>query len=140
MQIKATREGKAAKISLRQITVAGMLAAISIVLSTTILGYIPLGIANATTMHIPAIIGGVLEGPIVGAFIGLIFGLTSFIRQNTPLFADPVIAIFPRIFIGVVAYYSYKLTKNVGIAAAAGTLTNTIGVFGLSSASKISAA
>ncbi|HAA64275.1 MAG TPA: ECF transporter S component, partial [Thermoanaerobacter sp.] len=109
MQIKATREGKAAKISLRQITVAGMLAAISIVLSTTILGYIPLGIANATTMHIPAIIGGVLEGPIVGAFIGLIFGLTSFIRQNTPLFADPVIAIFPRIFIGVVAYYSYKL-------------------------------
>ncbi|HAA64276.1 MAG TPA: ECF transporter S component, partial [Thermoanaerobacter sp.] len=29
------------------------------------------------------------------------------------------------------AYYSYKLTKNVGIAAAAGTLTNTIGVLGL---------
>jgi len=131
VQIKATREGKAVKISLRQITVAGMLAAISIVLSTTILGYIPLGIANATTMHIPAIIGGVLEGPIVGAFIGLIFGLTSFIRQNTPLFADPVIAILPRILIGVVAYYSYKLTKNVGIAAAAGTLTNTIGVLGL---------
>ena len=131
MQIKATREGKAAKISLRQITVAGMLAAISIVLSTTILGYIPLGIANATTMHIPAIIGGVLEGPIVGAFIGLIFGLTSFIRQNTPLFADPVIAILPRVFIGVVAHYFYKLTKNIGIAAAAGTLTNTIGVLGL---------
>ena len=131
MQIKATREGKAAKISLRQITVAGMLAAISIVLSTTVLGYIPLGIANATTMHIPAIIGGVLEGPIVGAFIGLIFGLTSFIRQNTPLFADPVIAILPRVFIGVVAHCFYKLTKNIGIAAAAGTLTNTIGVLGL---------
>ncbi|AIS53257.1 membrane protein-like protein [Thermoanaerobacter kivui] len=131
MQIKAAREGKVSKISLRQITVAGMLAAISIVLSTTILGYIPLGIANATTMHIPAIIGGVLEGPIVGAFIGLIFGLTSFIRQNTPLFADPVIAILPRIFIGVVAYYAYNLTKSAGVAAAAGTLTNTIGVLGL---------
>ncbi|MGH2331751.1 ECF transporter S component [Thermoanaerobacter mathranii] len=131
MQIKVTRERKVAKISLRQITVAGMLAAISIVLSTSVLGYIPLGIANATTMHIPAIIGGVLEGPIVGAFIGLIFGLTSFIRQNTPLFADPVIAILPRVFIGVVAHYFYKLTKNVGIAAAGGTLTNTIGVLGL---------
>jgi len=134
LQIKAVREkekGKLTKISLRQITVAGMLAAISIVLSTTVLGYIPLGIANATTMHIPAIIGGVLEGPIVGAFIGLIFGLTSFIRQNIPLFADPIIAILPRIFIGVVAYYTYKLTKNVGIAAALGTLTNTIGVLGL---------
>jgi len=131
VQIKVTRERKVAKISLRQITVAGMLAAISIVLSTSVLGYIPLGIANATTMHIPAIIGGVLEGPIVGAFIGLIFGLTSFIRQNTPLFADPVIAILPRVFIGVVAHYFYKLTKNVGIAAAGGTLTNTIGVLGL---------
>ncbi|WP_028992078.1 ECF transporter S component [Thermoanaerobacter thermocopriae] len=131
MQIKVTRERKVAKISLRQITVAGMLAAISMVLSTSVLGYIPLGIANATTMHIPAIIGGVLEGPIVGAFIGLIFGLTSFIRQNTPLFADPVIAILPRVFIGVVAHYFYKLTKNIGIAAAAGTLTNTIGVLGL---------
>ncbi|MFV9568582.1 ECF transporter S component [Thermoanaerobacter mathranii] len=131
MQIKVSRERKVAKISLRQITVAGMLAAISIVLSTSVLGYIPLGIANATTMHIPAIIGGVLEGPIVGAFIGLIFGLTSFIRQNTPLFADPVIAILPRVFIGVVAHYFYKLTKNVGIAAAGGTLTNTIGVLGL---------
>ncbi|HHW58593.1 MAG TPA: ECF transporter S component [Clostridia bacterium] len=134
MQIKALRdkkEGSLTKISLRQITVAGMLSAISIVLSTTILGYIPLGIANATTMHIPAIIGGVLEGPIVGAFIGLIFGLTSFIRQNTPLFANPIIAILPRIFIGVVAYYAYKWTKNAGIAAAAGTLTNTIGVLSL---------
>ncbi|MDI3312265.1 MAG: ECF transporter S component, partial [Thermoanaerobacterium sp.] len=74
------------KLSVRQITVAGMLSAISIVMATTPLGYIPLGIANATTMHIPTIIGSILEGPYVGTFIGLIFGVSSFIRQNTPLF------------------------------------------------------
>ncbi|AEF16324.1 membrane protein-like protein protein [Thermoanaerobacterium xylanolyticum LX-11] len=119
------------KLSVRQITVAGMLSAISIVMATTPLGYIPLGIANATTMHIPTIIGSILEGPYVGTFIGLIFGVSSFIRQNTPLFADPVVAILPRLLIGIVAYYTYKLTKSSGVAAIAGTLTNTVGVLGL---------
>nr|WP_237268877.1 ECF transporter S component [Thermoanaerobacterium thermosaccharolyticum] len=109
-----------------------MLSAISIVMTTTPLGYIPLGIANATTMHIPTIIGSILEGPYVGTFIGLIFGISSFIRQNTPLFADPIIAILPRLLIGIVAYYVYKISKSAGIAAIAGTLTNTVGVLGLS--------
>ncbi|AST57811.1 membrane protein [Thermoanaerobacterium thermosaccharolyticum] len=120
------------KLTVRQITVAGMLSAISIVMTTTPLGYIPLGIANATTMHIPTIIGSILEGPYVGTFIGLIFGISSFIRQNTPLFADPIIAILPRLLIGIVAYYVYKISKSAGIAAIAGTLTNTVGVLGLS--------
>ncbi|WP_434578414.1 ECF transporter S component [Thermoanaerobacterium thermosaccharolyticum] len=119
------------KITVKQITVAGMLSAISIVMATTPLGYIPLGIANATTMHIPTIIGSILEGPYVGTFIGLIFGVSSFIRQNTPLFADPIIAILPRLLIGIVAYYVYKFTKSVGAASVAGTLTNTVGVLGL---------
>ncbi|HHV73797.1 ECF transporter S component [Thermoanaerobacterium sp. PSU-2] len=121
----------ASKLSVRQITIAGMLSAISIVMATTPLGYIPLGIANATTMHIPTIIGSILEGPYVGTFIGLIFGVSSFIRQNTPLFADPLVAILPRLLIGIVTYYTYKLTKSSGIAAVAGTLTNTVGVLGL---------
>ncbi|AFK85962.1 MULTISPECIES: ECF transporter S component [Thermoanaerobacterium] len=119
------------KLSVRQITIAGMLSAISIVMATTPLGYIPLGIANATTMHIPTIIGSILEGPYVGTFIGLIFGVSSFIRQNTPIFADPLVAILPRLLIGIVAYYTYKLTKSSSVAAVAGTLTNTVGVLGL---------
>ena len=28
-------------------------------------------------MHIPVIIGAILEGPIVGMFIGLVFGLSK---------------------------------------------------------------
>lgn len=119
------------KLSVKQITVAGMLSAISIIMATTPLGYIPLGIANATTMHIPTIIGSILEGPYIGTFIGLIFGVSSFLRQNTPLFADPIIAILPRLLIGIVTYYVYRFTKSVGAAAVAGTLTNTVGVLGL---------
>lgn len=119
------------KFTIRQITVAGMLSGISILMATTILGYIPLGIANATTMHIPTIIGSILEGPYVGTFIGLIFGVSSFLRQNTPLFADPIIAIVPRLLIGIVTYNVYKFTKSPAWAAFAGTLTNTIGVLGL---------
>ncbi|GAB4114521.1 MAG: ECF transporter S component [Candidatus Caldatribacteriota bacterium] len=122
------------KLSIRQITIAGMLGAIAIILGTTRLGFIPVPTpaGHATIMHIPAILGGILEGPVVGAIVGLIFGLYSFLNATNPIFADPLIAILPRIFIGVMAYYSYRLfRKNVLLAAVMGTLTNTIGVLGL---------
>jgi len=122
------------KITTRQLAISGMLGAIAIILGVTRLGFIPVPTpaGNATIMHIPAILGGILEGPIVGALVGIIFGVYSFLNATNPMFADPLIAIFPRIFIGVVAYYSYKyLWKNSAIAAALGTLTNTIGVLGL---------
>ena len=122
------------KLTTRQLAISGMLGAIAIILGVTRLGFIPVPTpaGHATIMHIPAILGGILEGPIVGALVGLIFGVYSFLNATNPIFADPLIAILPRIFIGIVAYYSYKyLWKNSAIAAALGTLTNTIGVLGL---------
>ncbi|SJZ34369.1 ECF transporter S component [Selenihalanaerobacter shriftii] len=125
------------KVETRTITIVGTLSAISIVLGQTPLGLVPtpLGVA-ATTMHIPVIIGAIVEGPLVGSLVGLIFGLSSFLRQASPFVADPLVAIIPRVLIGILAGYSYKLfsTKEsiaIGIAAAIGTLTNTIGVLGL---------
>lgn len=122
------------KLTTRQLAISGMLGAIAIILGATRLGFIPVPTpaGNATIMHIPAILGGILEGPVVGGLVGLIFGIYSFINATNPMFADPLVAIFPRIFIGVVAYYSYKhLWKNSALAAALGTITNTIGVLGL---------
>jgi uncharacterized membrane protein len=122
------------KLTTRQLAISGMLGAIAIILGATRLGFIPVPTpaGAATIMHIPAILGGILEGPIVGALVGLIFGVYSFLNATNPMFADPLIAILPRIFIGVAAYYSYKyLWKNSAIAAALGTITNTIGVLGL---------
>ena len=121
----------------RQLTITGILGAVAIVLSVTPLGYIPVPTpaGSATIMHIPVIIGAIVEGPIVGGFIGLIFGITSFLRGGAPFFADPLIAVGPRILIGILAAYSYKLGKGrisgAALAAVVGTLTNTIGVLTL---------
>jgi uncharacterized membrane protein len=125
--------------SVRKIVISGMLAAISILLGWTRLGFIPVPTAagNATIMHVPAIIGGIMEGWLVGGIVGTIFGLFSFLQATTPLFKDPLVAIFPRIFIGITAYFSYAGLKKVNeylaliVAAVVGTLTNTVLVLGM---------
>ncbi|MFO7742668.1 MAG: ECF transporter S component [Anaerolineae bacterium] len=126
-------------LSVRKIVIAGVLAAISILLGSTRLGFIPVPTAagNATIMHVPAIIGGIMEGWIVGGIISTIFGLFSFINATVPMFKDPLVAIFPRIFIGITAYFSYAALKRTNeyvaliVAAVIGTLTNTILVLGM---------
>ena len=64
------------KISTRKITVAAILGALVIVMGITNLGMIPIPTmaGRATIMHIPVILGSLLEGPLVGALTGLIFG------------------------------------------------------------------
>lgn len=129
------------KLGTRQLTMIGMLSAISIVLGATGYGFIPLPMAKATILHIPVIIGAILEGPIVGAMIGLLFGVFSLIQNYVApssalffAFQNPLVSVLPRILIGIVAYYTYKYMFSkkeiikVGAAALIGTLTNTVGV------------
>ncbi len=121
-------------LTLRQMTVAGLLGAVAIMLSMTPLGYIPipwLANVNATTMHIPVIVATIVSGPVVGSIVGVIFGVSSFLRANNPFFANPVIAILPRLLIGITTYYTFKWTKSPVMSAVVGTLTNTIGVLSL---------
>jgi len=125
--------------SVRKIVISGVLAAIAILLGVTRLGFIPVPnlSGNATIMHVPAIIGGVMEGWLVGGIVGTIFGLFSFLQATTPLFKDPLVAIFPRIFIGITAYFTYAGLKRANeylaltVAAVVGTLTNTVLVLGM---------
>ncbi|SDK87965.1 ECF transporter S component [Natronincola ferrireducens] len=122
------------KISTKKMAVAGMLGGFSVTLSMTPIGYIPIPFfvgVNATTMHIPVIIGAILGGPMIGTFVGMIFGVSSFLRATNPFFADPLVAILPRLLIGIITYYTYKLTNNPIIAAILGTITNTLGVLSL---------
>lgn len=134
---------------IRKIAIAGILSALSIVLNATPLGFIRIpGLsAEITLMHVPVIIGAILEGPIVGGFIGAVFGLFSLYTATTsptPIaFAvlNPLVSVLPRILIGLVAHYSYKaLNKafrekqkalSIGISAALATITNTIGFLGM---------
>ena len=123
-----------------------VLSAISIMMSMIpFIGYIPIGPTKATIMHIPVIIGAIIEGPVVGATIGLIFGLTSLWNAMTQptitsiFFLNPLVSILPRVLIGVVAYYVYqgiyKISKKVYaagfMAGLIGSLANTVGVLGM---------
>lgn len=136
-----TTKRKSAFINTRQLAIVGLLSGVSILLAITPLGFIPVPPISATIMHVPVIIGAILEGPMVGMLIGGIFGFTSFVRSfTTPtptsfIFWNPIISIGVRILIGLVAAYVYKLLRHskvsVVVSAVAGSLTNTIGVLGL---------
>ena len=107
------------KADVRKMTVIGVLSAISIMLSMTPLGFIPIGPTNATIMHIPVIIGAIIEGPLVGITVGFIFGVTSLLNAITIptitsfAFINPLVSILPRMLIGVIAYYVYKVLLNL---------------------------
>ncbi|WP_026477001.1 ECF transporter S component [Alkaliphilus transvaalensis] len=117
------------KLTPKKMAIAGMLGALSVVLSLTpFLGYIPILGVNATTMHIPIIIAAIIVGPKAAIFVGFIFGVSSFLRANPAFFSDPLVSILPRLVIGITAYYGYKISKSSIVAAMVGTATNTIGV------------
>ena len=132
-------------------------AALIVVLAfTPFIGYIPLGFTRATIIHIPVIMGSLMLGPKRGAALGGVFGLTSFINNTinptltsfvfTPFYSlgeysggigSLIICFVPRILIGVVPFYVYRLVKklsknngvsSVGLIAAglSGALTNTL--------------
>lgn len=106
--------------------------AIELVLMFTPLGYVPIGILRATTMHIPVIICGIILGKKEGALLGFVFGLTSlFINtfQPTPIsfvmspfisiggnsgnFYSLIVVFVPRILLGYSAGLLYSLFKNI---------------------------
>lgn len=128
----------------RKIVIAGILGAISIFLGITRWGFIPwVAGVSLTIMHVPVIIGAILEGPVVGLFIGLIFGIFSMIQAavapNGPTdvwFTNPLLSVLPRLLIGPAAWLVWSALKRwplVGMIASgiAGSLTNTLLVLGM---------
>jgi uncharacterized membrane protein len=128
----------------RKIVITGVLSAISIFLGITRLGFIPwFSGASLTIMQVPVIIGAVLEGPVVGLGIGFVFGIFSLIQAvvaptgpTDVLFTNPLLSIFPRLFIGPVAWFIYRALKRWEIpaliaAGIGGSLTNTFLVLGM---------
>lgn len=154
--MKETRKNRGP--DLRRLTLAALFAAIIVVMANVpFLGYIPLGFMNATTIHIPVIIGACLLGPKAGALLGGVFGMTSLVNNTlrplvtsfvfTPFYSlDPrfsgglrslIICFVPRILIGIVAALLFRWLKGrvgtifaCGIAGFLGSLTNTIFVMG----------
>ncbi len=123
----------------RKIVITGVLGAIAVLLGLTRLGFIPWPTgASLTIMHVPVIIGAVLEGPWVGLGIGLIFGIFSMIQAAVAptgpadvWFTNPLLSILPRLFIGPLSWLVWQALKRwpaAGLIAAgiAGSLTNTV--------------
>jgi uncharacterized membrane protein len=123
------------RLRTRSIARSGVLSAITILLGWTHVGFIPVPTpaGAATVLHVPAILAGVLEGPVAGFLVGLMFGLFSFLQASIPMFKDPIVAILPRLIIGVTAAYAYRI---LGKAARAWVLASglvgagIVGVFG----------
>jgi len=128
----------------RKIVITAVMAAVSIVLGATRLGFIPwFSGASLTIMHVPVIIGAILEGPVVGMIIGMIFGVFSLIQAAISptgpvdvFFVNPLISVLPRIFIGLTTWLVFRafrgkhLAVSTVLAAITGSLTNTILVLG----------
>ena len=134
------------RVTTRDLAVAGVFGALAIVLSFTPLGLIPVPniSGSATSLHLPAIIAGIVGGPIVGGLVGLVLAISSWINYSGTFIALAgnnvlvalLAAFLPRILIGVLAYYVYRILRRLPVLAAAlaglaGTLTNSIGVLGL---------
>jgi uncharacterized membrane protein len=134
------------KLSTHDLAVAGVFGALAIVLAFTPLGLIPVPNPTeaATSLHLPAIIAGILAGPLVGAMVGLVlaistwalYGATFLTFSDGNLLLALTAAFLPRILIGVLAYFAYRLLRRwpplaAAVAGLVGTLTNTVGVLGL---------
>ena len=73
---------KKQKVDTKYMATLAMFCGLMIVMGMTGIGFIPLPVIKATTMHIPVILGAVLLGWKAGAVLGAVFGLCS-IWANT---------------------------------------------------------
>lgn len=131
------------KLQSKDLTLASVFSAITIVLGITPLGLIPLGFMNITTLHIPTICAGIVGGPVIGGFVGLIFGGFSLLRNitaPTPLsfiFYNPLVSVFPRVLLGIFSAYLYrglpikKEPIKIGVTTALSTLSHSFTVLSL---------
>ncbi len=67
----------------RYMATLAMLCGVLLVMGMTGIGFIPLPVIKATTMHIPVILGAILLGPKAGGVLGAVFGLCSIWANTT---------------------------------------------------------
>ena len=118
-----------------ELVLTALFTAIIVIMAFTPLGYIPLVVINATIIHIPVILGALFLGPKKGAFLGFVFGLTSFINNTVKaatasafvfspvlayrvagvsgIFKSLYICFVPRILVGIAPYFVWLLIRRI---------------------------
>ena len=118
----------------RRITLLGLLSAILMVLSMTPLGYLNIGPLAISFNMIPVAVGAAALGPMGGAVLGAVFGMTSFLQclgiggssaMGVILFhINPFLAFVqrfvPRLVTGFLVGYVYRGVRKFFKAGIAG--------------------
>ena len=102
--------------ALRRVVVAAALGALTMFLGVTRLGILPwFSGASLTILHVPVLVGAIVEGPVAGAAIGAVFGAYSIVQAYISpsgvvdlAFQNPLVALPPRIIFPVVAWLIYR--------------------------------
>ena len=145
------------KADTRKMAMLAMLCGVLIVMGMTGIGFIPLPVIKATTMHIPVILGAIVLGPGAGAVLGGVFGLCSiWANTTTPgllsfafspfmtteglpgVVKSLWIALGCRILLGLIAGWLWKLLKKCRLndlialpaVSAVATICHTVLVMG----------
>lgn len=136
---------KTSREKLLVLTQLGILTAVIIVMALTPLGYLRIGTLAISLLMLPVGIGSIVCGPIGGAILGAVFGITSFVQcfgtdpfgtalmQINPV-ATFIMCIIARILAGYLAGLIFKIcvkadkTKIISFAIAtlSGAVFNTI--------------
>jgi len=133
--------------SVAQIAIFFAIMLVLHLLSSVIFNLLPVPI-KPTIIHIPVIIASIIYGPRIGAILGTLMGLISVVTNTLVLLPTSylfspfvpngnlnslMIAMVPRILIGITPYFVYKWMENkpgLVLAGAVGSMTNTVFVLG----------
>ena len=113
------------KVNVQRMAELALLTAIVLLLAFTPLGYLktPWGV-EITFIVIPVAVGSIILGPTAGAFLGLVFGMTSFVQcfgasalgvmmlEISPV-GTFVCCVVTRVLVGILPGLLYKLFKRI---------------------------
>ena len=119
---------KKTRFSTLRLCELALLVALELLMALTPLGYLQLPFISASLISIPVAIGAILMGPLESTLLGLVFGLTSFVKgfTTTSLMTQAmyaasipmsfVVAVIGRVLmglcVGLLVQLVRKLTRN----------------------------
>lgn len=128
-----------------KLTTTAILTALLLVMTFTPLGYLKTPVVEISFLTIPVAIGAITLGPAVGAWLGFLFGITSYAQcfMGAPLGTilvgiSPwrmfIVCVVPRVLVGLLCGLIFSVFKNklnnnsitCGISSISAAVLNTI--------------